>query len=394
MRYVPETYSLQNTGRNVLVLLLVGITALAVSFIGLFSNAEQFYHSYLTALMYWVTLGLGALFFVLLHHLTGAVWSTALRRVAETLALILPVLAIMFIPVLFGMHLLYHWNESTAVAHDALLQKKAAFLNPGFFTIRIIIYFAVWFALSQLLYRASLAQDSDSGFGTEQKLRRISAPGIILFALSLTFAAFDWIMSLDAHWYSTIFGVYIFSGSFLVFLAFIIVFLKYLLRQQILTGVVNAEHFHDLGKLLFVFTVWWAYIAGSQYFLIWYGNIPEETVWFLHRWEGGWKTFSLLMIAFHFVVPFIVLLFRASKRNHAVLPLAAGLLLVMHYIDLYWLIIPNLHRHGPHFAWADLTTLIGIGGIFLGLVIRQLGRHPLVAQGDPRLTESLRHSNH
>ncbi len=393
MHYDPQTCQLKDTGSFVRWSLIVGAGALLASFIGLFTDADQFYHSYLTAFVYWLTLGLGALFFVMLHHLTGAVWSVSIRRVSETIAAVLPVLALLFIPLLFGIHNLFHWSDLEAVAHDAILQHKAGYLNTGFFVTRAIFYFAVWLVLSQLLYRFSIRQDSDPQPNIVLKLRRISAPGMILFALTLTFAAFDWVMSLDAHWYSTIFGVYIFSGSFVMFLSFMIVLLKYFRKMDILTGTVTDEHFHDLGKLLFAFTVWWAYIAGSQYFLIWYGNIPEETVWFLHRWEGTWKHFSLFLIAFHFAVPFFALMFRASKRHTYILPSVAVLLLIMHYDDLYWLIAPNLHHHGPHFSWLDLTTLIGIGGIYLGLLIRQLGRHPLVTNGDPRLGDSVKFTN-
>jgi len=374
--------------------LIIGIAALLLSAIGLFTNAEQFYFSYLTAFVYWFTIAIGGLFFTLLGHITGAVWSIVLRRIAEVLGLLLLPLAILFIPILFGMHELFHWSDAAVVAHDALLQKKASYLNLPFFIVRAIFYFTLWFFLTRTLYKNSVQQDhATDGTALAEKLRRISAPGTILFALTLTFASFDWIMSIDAHWFSTMFGVYIFSGSYLAVIAFLIIFLQYFRQQRILTDIVTREHFHDLGRLLFTFVIFWAYIAGAQYFLIWYANIPEETVWYLHRWEGSWKYVSLFIIAFHFVIPFIFLLFRATKHNQLLLGIMAGLILVMHWFDLYWLISPNLHRHNAHFSWLDVTTVIGIGGVFISLLIRLLARQPLVPAGDPRLHDSVKFVN-
>ncbi|MBC8401557.1 MAG: hypothetical protein H8E14_08725 [Candidatus Marinimicrobia bacterium] len=395
MKYDPQTHRLTDTGAFQKRALIIGIAALLLSAIGLFTNAEQFYFSYLTAFIYWFTIAIGGLFFTLLGHITGAVWSIVLRRIAEALGLLLLPLAILFIPILFGMHELFHWSNAEAVAHDALLQKKAGYLNLPFFIIRAVFYFTLWFFLTRILYKNSLQQDrATDGTALAEKLRRISAPGTILFALTLTFASFDWVMSIDAHWFSTMFGVYIFSGSYLVVIAFLIILLQYFRRQRILINVVTGEHFHDLGRLLYTFVIFWAYIAGAQYFLIWYANIPEETVWYLHRWQGSWKYVSLFIIAFHFVIPFFTLLFRAAKRNQLLLGIMAGLILVMHWFDLYWLIMPSLHRHNAHFSWLDVTTLVGIGGVFISLLIRQLARQPVVSVGDPRLRDSIDLVNH
>ena len=394
MMYDSSTHRLIGSGAIQIWALIIGIAALLLSAFGLFTNAEQFYFSYLTAFVYWFTIAIGGLFFTLLGHITGAVWSIVLRRIAEVLGMLLLPLAILFIPILFGMHELFHWSDAEAVAHDALLQKKAGYLNLPFFIIRAVFYFTLWFFLTRTLYKNSLQQDhATDGTALAEKLRRISAPGTILFALTLTFASFDWVMSIDAHWFSTMFGVYIFSGSYLTVIAFLIILLQYFRRQRILTDVVTGEQFHDLGRLLFTFVIFWAYIAGAQYFLIWYANIPEETVWYLHRWEGSWKSISLFIIAFHFVVPFFILLFRATKRNQLLLGIIAGLILVMHWFDLYWLIMPSLHPHQAHFSWMDVTTLVGIGGIFIGLLIRQLARQPLVPVGDPRLRDSIEFIN-
>ncbi len=375
--------------------LLIGIVALLISAIGIVTDPAQFFHSYLTAFVFWFTIAIGGLFFTLLGHITGAVWSIVLRRIAEVLGMLLLPLAILFIPILFGMHELFHWSDVEAVAHDAILHKKTGYLNLPFFIIRTIFYFTVWFVLSRALYKNSLQQDqSPDGTPIADKMRRISAPGTILFALTLTFASFDWVMSIDAHWYSTMFGVYIFSGSYLAVNAFLVLLLQYFRNQNVLSGAVSGEHFHDLGKLLFTFVVFWAYIAGAQYFLIWYANIPEETVWYLHRWEGNWRYFTLFIIAFHFIIPFFVLLFRAAKCNLTILKIMSTIILIMHYDDLYWLIMPSLHPHGPRMSWMDVTTLVGIGGVLISLLIRKLSTQPLVPTGDPRLEASIKFVNH
>jgi hypothetical protein len=393
MLFDSETYRLREPGRFGDRALLIGILSLAVTFVGYAFNAPQFFHSYLLALVFWVTLTLGGLFFIHLHYLTGSVWSVVVRRITETLIANFPLLALLFIPVLIGIPELYHWSHGDLVAHDPLLQKKTGYLNIPFFTIRALGYFLIWSFLARVLYKGSLQQDQDATYDPLLRLKRVSAPGMILFAVTLTFASFDWLMSLNAHWYSTIFGVYIFAGSYLAILAFLVVFLMQLHRRGILTGTVTVEHYHDLGKLLFAFTVFWAYIAGSQYFLIWYGNVPEETVWFLDRWKGSWKILSLLIPIGHFTIPFLVLLFRATKRNLTVLGSMAVLILVMHWADLYWIIGPNLHPDGLRLSWMDLTAMVGIGGIFLGLFWKRLARHPLVPVNDPRLTDSINFIN-
>ena len=380
-----------NPGR---IALIAGAIGLGLSAAGYFVDAKQFYHSYLTAFVYWTTIGLGGLFFSLLHHLTNATWSTVLRRFSESLMVTLPLMIILFIPVLFGMHDLYHWTHADAVAHDPLLQSKAPYLNTPFFIIRTVVYFAIWFVLGRALYKRSISQDQgDTSRDLLTKMRQISAPGMLLFGFTLTFAAFDWLMSLDPHWYSTIFGVYIFSGTLLAVLAFILVVALYLRRNNVLTDAITPEHYHDLGKLLFGFTVFWAYISFSQYFLIWYGNIPEETIFYLHRWGGHWKTISLLIVFGHFVAPFLILATRAAKRNLKLLKVVAFWMLFMHFVDLHWVILPTLHKHGFHFSWIDITTFVGVGGIFLYVFWRNFSAHALIPVNDPKLKDSLKFVN-
>ena len=392
MKFDQQTYRLTDAGSIGLKAFIIGGLAILLSLYGYFSDAEQFFHSYLTAFVFWTTLSVGALFFLLVHYLAGSVWCIVFRRIAEALAANLPYLAIFSIPVLLGIGDLYHWSDPAVVATDHLLQKKSAFLNIPFFIVRTIAYFAIWSVTIFLLYRNSLRQDTEKDFDLLSKLRRVGAVGMVLFALTLTFASFDWLMSLDPHWYSTIFGVYIFAGTYVIILSFLVLCSLFLRYYGALKETINVRHYHDLGRLLFAFTIFWAYIAGSQYFLIWYGNVPEETVWFLQRWEGSWKYLSVMLVFGHFAIPFLALLFRAAKQNLVILGSMAGLLFVMHFIDLYWIVLPSLHKSGVQFSWLDLTTFIGIGGIQLGLFWKRLISRPLIPVNSPRLSESVKYS--
>jgi hypothetical protein len=375
------------------IALIVGGVGLAFSAAGFFLDAKQFYHSYLTAFVFWVTVGLGGLFFTMLHHLTGATWSVVLRRFSESLMVGLPLMVILFLPLIAGLHDLYHWTHEEAVAADHILQQKEPWLNVPFFLVRILVYFGVWFLLAGMLQKYSLRQDEGSDPGLTDKMRRLSAPGMILFALTLTYAAFDWLMSLNPHWYSTIFGVYIFSGSLLAGLAFILLSALNLRSKGILRDVITIEHYHDLGKLLFAFTVFWAYIAFSQYMLIWYGNIPEETEFFLDRWTGSWKYVSLVIVFGHFALPFLILATRAAKRNLTLLRVMGFWYLIIHWVDIYWIVMPSLHAEGFSASWMDLTTMAGIGGLFVWYFWKRLASHATVLLNDPNLENSIRFTN-
>ena len=394
MQYDKKSYRLTDAGNYGNIALIVGIVGLIGSAVGYISDPKQFFHSYLTAYFFWLSLGLGGLFFVMLHHLVGAKWSIVLRRLSENIMMTIPIMAILFIPLLFGIKELFHWSHPELVATDHLLQGKEPYLNTTFFIIRAVAYFVIWCALAFLLNRYSLAQDKAHDDRLFRKLRVVSAPGMILFARSITFAGFDWLMSLDAHWYSTIFGVYVFSGGLLGMLAFLTFSILSLRSKDVLTDVITPEHHHDLGKLLFAFTVFWAYMAFSQYFLIWYGNIPEETVWFLERWETSWKIISLIIVFGHFGVPFFVLFPAGAKRHKGVLVGISLWLLLMHWVDLHWLVMPSLYPHGMHVSWMDPVTVIGLGGIFVWLFRRRTAAKPLVPVNDPGLGDSIRFINH
>ncbi|MEE9465993.1 MAG: hypothetical protein V3W14_10520 [Candidatus Neomarinimicrobiota bacterium] len=386
-----KQYEVVLSGKVQRIALIIGIVGAVLSVVGLIVNPDRFFPAYLVAFTFYTTVSLGGLFFTLLHHTAGATWSVVIRRGAEALALNLPWLALFFIPVVLGAHYLFHWSHAEAVAHDPVLQWKASYLNLGSFTVRGVVYFAIWSALALVLSWFSRAQDSDGDPIHTIRLRRISAPAMYLFAFSITFAAFDWLMSLEPHWYSTIFGVYVFVGGFLAALAFITLFYLWLGRRGRLTELVGLEHYHDLGKLIFAFTVFWAYIGGSQYFLIWYANIPEETVWYLQRWTGSWKAVSLVIIFLHFMFPFLALIFYRSKRNFNVLLTVAGALLSMHYLDMYWLVMPTFSASGATFSWIDLATVAGMGGLLLWRFLDRFGRAAAVPFNDPLFPQSVEH---
>lgn len=388
MKFDRQSYLLTDTGKTSTIFLIVGLVGLLASAAGWFLNSSQFFHSYLTAFVFWTSIALGGLFFVMLHHLVDATWSVVIRKFGESLMMALPFMALFAIPVLLGARELFHWTDPELVATDELLQGKSGYLNFTFFLIRTIIYFIVWTILAYLLNKVSMSQDNSYSPEQTRKMRVISAPGMILFAFSITFASFDWLMSLDAHWYSTIFGVYVFSGSFLAMLSLVMFVIIRLQSNNVLTDYITKEHYHDLGKLMFAFTVFWGYMAFSQYFLIWYGNIPEETIWFLHRWGDGWEIISLTIVFGHFVVPFFVLFPQNTKRNKTVMTIMAIWLLLMHWVDIYWIVMPS-HHHGLHLSWIDPAAFIGIGGIFMYLFWKKFVSQPLVPVNDPKLQQSI-----
>ncbi len=387
---------------------VVGAVALAAAWA---LGGPRFYSSYLTAYLFFLTLALGGLVFVLLQFVTRAGWSVAVRRLAEHVMGTLPLFLVLFVPVLVGLGKLYSWaaplsegaagqvgGEMAEGMHGALTGSKAFWLQPGFFVGRAAVYLLVWSALGWWFRRESIGQDRQPDPGVTRKLQIASAPGLVLFGVTVTLASFDWVMSLDPHWYSTIFGVYLFAGAVVGILALVVLLAVALDRRRgPLAGIVTPEHYHDLGKLLFGFVVFWAYIAYSQFMLIWYGNLPEETTWYRHRLVDGWTPVSIAVAVGCFVIPFFFLLGRDVKRHRLTLSAAALWLLVFHYVDLYWLVMPSALVAGasPGFAphWLDLLTLVAVGGLFTGVLGRLMAGPALVPVADPRLAESLSFEN-
>jgi hypothetical protein len=371
------------------VLAAIGIGGSLLLARGSEGGMDHLLETYLVSFAFFLSISLGALFFVLLQHCTRAGWSVVVRRVAEVLAGNVWLMAVLAVPIVLGMDHLYHWTDTAAAAHDPLLAGKLGFLNPTFFVVRLIAYFLIWGVMASFLHRTSIAQDRSGDLTLTLRMERISAPGMVLFALSLNFAAFDLLMSLDPHWFSTIFGVYYFAASVVAFLAVMPKILFGLQTRGILKNAVTVEHYHDFGKLLFGFTVFWAYIAFSQYMLIWYGNLPEETEWFLKRQTGEWTTVSLILIFGHFVVPFLLLVSRVVKRRPLLLALTGGYVALMCWIDIYWLVIPEFSPGVARFGLLDVLCLLGMNGVFSAVVLFRLSRHSVIAEKDPRLEESL-----
>jgi hypothetical protein len=282
-------------------------------------ESKQFFFSWLVSFLFFLSLALGALFFVLIQYAAQGGWGIVLRRIGETIFCTLPVMAALFLPVLLGLHDIYEWSHADALEHDALLRWKAPFLNVPFFLIRAALYFGIWSFIAILYYRGSRGQDVTGDPTVSARLRRLAGPSIIVLALTQTFASIDWIMSLTPHWYSTMFGVYFFAGSFVGFIALLSVVAAAMRGAGLVNTVISAEHLHDVGKFLFAFTAFWAYISFSQFFLMWYANLPEETIFYRARMEGSWMNVSILLLVGHFVAPFLYLMGRNVKRNGATL---------------------------------------------------------------------------
>lgn len=377
----------------------VGAGGLLLSFGASFvahDGLAQFLHAYLVNFCFCITVSLGALFFVVLQHLTRAGWSVAVRRLAEVLAAAIPFWAVLFLPILLlvlvGGGSLYPWNDAAHVEHDPLLQAKAPYLNAPFFAVRAVLYFAVWTLVARFYWRNSVAQDETGDASHSLRMQQWAGPAMVAFAVTVTFAAFDWLMSLDPHWFSTIYGVYFFAGCTVGAFAALAVIAVLLQKAGYLQDSITADHYHDVGKFLFGFVFFWGYIAFSQYMLIWYANLPEETMWYMARQSNGWAVVSVLLLFGHFLIPFCGLMSRRAKRNKRVLAAWGGWLLVMHWLDLYWLAMPK-PASGPTFGIVDVLCLVGMLSLYAAILLRIATDRGLLPQRDPWLAESLAFRN-
>jgi hypothetical protein len=371
--------------------LLIGATGFAVMLVGLFLDTEQFYRSYLLGYSLWVGVALGCMGILMLQHLSGGAWGVVLRRILEAGTRTIPFMFVLFVPLLFGIRRLYPWADTQIVAADPLLQAKAAYLNPIGFTLRAVVYFAVWSGFAALLNRWSDAQDRTKDTALVDRLGKLSGAGIALYVLTMTFASVDWLMSLEPHWFSTLYGVFIVMGQTLSAMAFAILALAVLAGREPLRGKIGPRHFHDLGKLLFAFVMIWSYFAFSQFLIIWAGNLPEEIPWYLKRLTGGWQWFGLALALLQFAFPFLLLLSASLKRNPRRLAQVAAFLLAMRLVDMAWMIGPAFHPGKLSLHWMDLVAPVALGGIWLALFARFLQAKPLLPLGDPFLMESVDH---
>lgn len=401
-----------------------GLSTLATIAMMFGHDGDRAKFAYLFAFMTVLSIALGSLGFVLIQHVTRAGWSAVVRRIAEASAATLPVFAVLFIPIAaVGFHSLFPWSHET----DKILEAKRWWLGAEGgngsmtkFIIRAVLFFGIWSVLGQLVWRKSVAQDAlidnpEARNKLVHSLWSLSAGGIFLFALSLSFAAVDWLMSLQPHWYSTMYGVYYFAGSMVGFFSFLALAMMALQKGGMLKTAITTEHYHDVGKFIFGFTVFWAYTAFSQFMLIWFAAMPEETEFYIQRMEGGWDKVSLAMPLIHFFIPFLFLISRHVKRSRLGLAIGAVWMLAVHALDIFWNVMPNQGAHGapaghgaageaiagaahhaPHFsiALADVTAFVGIAGLFLAAFAFFLKKSAVVCINEPRLDESLRHENY
>ncbi len=388
----PTQHSGRALGRLTGIGAVVGVVGLGAA-LALSGGTKQFYFSWLVAYLYFLSIALGALFFVLVHTVTRAAWGVTLRRVVENVMATLPVFALLFVPIWLGRHDIYEWMHADAAAHNPIIRGKSAFLNEGFWFVRAIFYFVAWSVLATWFSTQSQKQDETGEERISARLRGAAPIGIVLFALTTTFATIDWMMSLEPMWYSTMIGVYFFSGAVVAILSFTLLLVHFAYAQGALRGVVTVEHLQDVAKLLFGFTIFWAYIAFSQYFLIWYANIPEETIYYMKRQVGSWQSAGMVLALGHFLVPFFFLMPRAVKRQSALLIVIAIWQLLMHFLDLHWCVMPNLHHDGMKLGLTDIAAFAAVGGIFLAALGWVSSRRALVPLRDPRLPESLSFEN-
>ena len=390
-----DSYQLESSrwavGRN--VLFFVALVSVLACVAGYIQEPARFFRSYIVAFSFTAAIGLGAFFFVMVQYLTGSAWSVTLRRIMENIMITLPLGAILFIPVAFGLHDIYSWTNAETVAGDAVLRGKSGFLSENLFIIRAFVYFVLWSIWIFAIYRQSTKQDTERSVRQMYIASRWSAPGLFLVVVVGTLASYDWLMSIQPKWYSTIFGLYILAGGGLTFMAVMTLICLSFRRAGILANSINIEHYHDLGKWMFAMTVFYTYIAFSQYLLIWYANLPDETVWYRNRLHGNWIWVGAAMPLVRFIIPFFTLLCRPAKRNLTLLGVMAVWILVFEYVDLYWIVMPAYYTEGPQLHWLDLATLAATVSL-CGLAFwGRFKRHKMVPVGDLRFEQGLHFEN-
>lgn len=371
--------------------LLVGIAGAVACGAGAFLDNGQFYRSYLIGLLLWTGVPAGLFALGLLQHVTGGRWGLAARRMYEAAGRTLPLVLLFWIPIFVGLPKLYVWARPERVHGDHLLEHKAVWLNAPGFIGRTVVFFALWSAFAFVLSRMSDEQDRTGDPALVRRMRLVSAGGLVVFVLTMSLSAIDWLMSLDPYWISSIYGVYMIGGQVLSAFAFSIIVALWLSRRAPMEAVLVPKRFHDYGKLMFAFVMLWAYFSFSQFLIIWSGNLAEEVSWYIHRMNGGWKWVALAIIVLHFALPFLLLLSQEMKKNAARLARVAGLVLVMRWVDIYWQAAPAYaDAHGFH--WLDIAAPVALGGLWVAAFFRELRRRPLLPARDPRLEEVLPHA--
>lgn len=368
---------------------LLAVAGIAVAVVGVFVAPERTWPNILLANYYLLGIGLAGALLISLQYISNASWGVAIRRVPEAMIHVLPVSAIVMILLLFGLHNLYEWTHQDVVQQDPILQSKTWWLNVPSFITRMIIILGLWLALAFALVKISKKQDESGDIGLVARGKKYSAIFIVIFGLTFTMASMDWIMSLEPHWYSTIFAIYNFAGLFLAGLAVVTIVVIHLRREGPLKGIVTEEHLHDLGKLMFAFSTFWMYIWFSQYLLIWYANIPEEAAYYVHRQHGSWGIFTLLNVVFNWCIPFVILLPKWTKRHEGILLKVCTLILIGHWIDLFWMIMPPFMKENPVISIWEVGPMIGAIALGIYIIYAAFSRSNPVPLRDPYLEESL-----
>jgi hypothetical protein len=375
--------------------LIVGVVALLAGAVGAVMNVDQFFRSWLIGFLFCLSLSLGSLSLLMLQHISGGQWGMVARRIFEAGSRLLPVVAILAVPVIIGMPRIFAWAQPGAEANP-IIQEKRFYLNVGFFIARTVIYFVFWMALVWSLNKWSAEQDAGRALSKVDSIRfrTVSAPGLLFLVITVTFASVDWVMSLEPEWFSTIFGLLTVAGSGLTGLAFTIIVLAAIDKDHPQGTLLTPRHFHDFGKLLLAFVMLWAYLSFSQFLIIWSANLPEEIPWYLRRWGGGWQWVGLLLIFGHFVLPFVLLLSSDIKRSGRTLIGVAVTIILMRIVDLFWNIGPLHDEESFGATWLDAVAPVALGGIWLAIFLWQLQTRPLLPMGEPYLAEALEHGRH
>jgi hypothetical protein len=386
----PVPSRVERLQRGAIAAALVGLVACLA---GGFANPAQFYRSWLFAYLFWINVGIGCLSLVMIHHLSGGMWGLVIRRILEAGTRTMYLAPLFFLPVVLGMGHVYPWARPESAA-DPLLRHKALYLNAPFFLVRAAFYFVVWAGLAHLLNRLSAQLDAGPSEKISKRLRGLSAGGLLLMGLTITFSSVDWAMSLDPRWFSTIYGVLFMVGQALAALTLVIVLLALFGKEEPFASVVKPVDTHDLGKLMLAFTMLWAYIHLSQFLITWSGNLPEEIPWYLRRTYGGWKLVAQVLVVFHFVLPFLLLLSRDLKRDAKKLASVAGLVFLVRLLDVYWLVAPDLQGNGGAASGIsvhalDVATPLALGGLWLAFFAHELRKRPLLPIGEPEIRERM-----
>jgi hypothetical protein len=401
-----STSDVPSLGRLQQRALIVGVIGLIAGGIGAAMNLDQFFMSWLIGFLFCLSLSLGCLALLMLQHISGGQWGMVGRRVFEAGSRMLPIVALLFVPLLFGLPKVFVWAQPEAVAGSHVVQMKTAYLNVSFFVIRAVVYFLFWMLLVVLLNRWSAAQDNGEGVTKHDSVRyrKVSAPGLLFLVITVTFASVDWVMSLEPEWFSTIFGLLTIAGYGLTGIAFTIVVLAAIDRDRPAGSLLTPRHFHDFGKLLLAFTMLWAYLSFSQFLIIWSGNLPEEIPWYIARIRGSWGAVAILLVVGHFFLPFALLLSADIKKRSGLLAKVAIFILVMRLIDLIWYVAPAFRHMAPEGAggthsvipmhWMDIAIPVGLTGLWVFLFVRQLRTRSLFPMNDPYLKEAFAHDAH